>query len=247
MPALLALLASGGTGWDPGCGLPAAVQAAWALLTPGSGREDRRGGRAVTLQRSFGDGVIGNTTGSGPVIGGSSPPPRALRRRPPLQRCLRRLRPSQSDLPSEPGQPLDRFSRPSTRDFRARGASGSTGDCRVLLQVHLDVDAEAPGLQANAGPVHVRGLPLIVEGRILVVGRDDGVATLARPPCVVTSMPRSSSGLGRHPLKVVARVQIPYGVPTSACRLASRGHAAVYEALAEVDVQALAARANKAP
>ena len=25
----------------------------------------------------FGDGVIGNTTGSDPVIGGSSPPPRA--------------------------------------------------------------------------------------------------------------------------------------------------------------------------
>ena len=25
----------------------------------------------------FGGGVIGNTTGSGPVIGGSSPPPRA--------------------------------------------------------------------------------------------------------------------------------------------------------------------------
>src|SRR4029079_18729724 len=28
----------------------------------------------------FGGGVIGNTTGSGPVIGGSSPPPRATRR-----------------------------------------------------------------------------------------------------------------------------------------------------------------------
>jgi uncharacterized SAM-binding protein YcdF (DUF218 family) len=32
----------------------------------------------VAGERPFGGGVIGNTTGSGPVIGGSSPPPRAL-------------------------------------------------------------------------------------------------------------------------------------------------------------------------
>jgi uncharacterized SAM-binding protein YcdF (DUF218 family) len=34
------------------------------------------------LSGPFGGGVIGNTTGSGPVVGGSSPPPRAHRRRP---------------------------------------------------------------------------------------------------------------------------------------------------------------------
>ena len=34
-------------------------------------------GPLVLSVRTFGGGVIGNTTGSGPVIGGSSPPPRA--------------------------------------------------------------------------------------------------------------------------------------------------------------------------
>ena len=34
-------------------------------------------------------------------------------------------------------------------------------------------------------------------------------------------LPRSSSGLGRHPLKVVARVQIPYGVPLLGQEIAS--------------------------
>ena len=36
---------------------------------------------------------------------------------------------------------------------------------------------------------------------------------MLRPPAASAAhLPRSSSGLGRHPLKVVARVQIPYGV-----------------------------------
>ena len=73
--------------------------------------------RPGSLSDAVGDGVIGNTAGSGPAIGGSSPPPRTRR-----------------------------YAAP------ARGIRGA----------HL---------------------------------------------------PRSSSGLGRHPLKVVARVQIPYGVP----------------------------------
>ena len=32
----------------------------------------------MPLWATFGGGVIGNTAGSGPVVGGSSPPPRAL-------------------------------------------------------------------------------------------------------------------------------------------------------------------------
>ena len=78
--------------------------------------------RPGSLCGAVGDGVIGNTAGSGPAIGGSSPPPRTRR-----------------------------YAAP------ARGTRGA----------HL---------------------------------------------------PRSSSGLGRHPLKVVARVQIPYGVPRSVRR-----------------------------
>ena len=39
----------------------------------------------ATLSRQFGGGVIGNTTGSGPVIGGSSPPPRASRQPSPVR------------------------------------------------------------------------------------------------------------------------------------------------------------------
>src|ERR1051325_8243558 len=35
--------------------------------------------RQVWCPTAFGGGVIGNTAGSGPVIGGSSPPPRATR------------------------------------------------------------------------------------------------------------------------------------------------------------------------
>ena len=56
------------------------------MLEPETGSEpfqsgtDPEGG-AVTLigpfRATFGGGVIGNTAGSGPVVGGSSPPPRA--------------------------------------------------------------------------------------------------------------------------------------------------------------------------
>ena len=52
---------------------------------PGDSRGDAMGevgGSRIgltILTRTFGGGVIGNTTGSGPVIGGSSPPPRARR------------------------------------------------------------------------------------------------------------------------------------------------------------------------
>jgi len=47
-----------------------------------SGLPDARGYRLMSIGvlrggSTFGGGVIGNTTGSGPVIGGSSPPPRA--------------------------------------------------------------------------------------------------------------------------------------------------------------------------
>ena len=49
----------------------------------GAGTRSRGQARAGTRYhgRSFGGGVIGNTTGSGPVVGGSSPPPRARKKR----------------------------------------------------------------------------------------------------------------------------------------------------------------------
>ena len=55
----------------------------------------QRVGRLVpglAILGSVGGGVIGNTTGSGPVVGGSSPPPRAHRRRR-VKARLRRPRP----------------------------------------------------------------------------------------------------------------------------------------------------------
>ena len=52
--------------------------------------------------RTFGGGVIGNTTGSGPVIGGSSPPPRARTRPGHRQRCTASLAPSSSGLGRRP-------------------------------------------------------------------------------------------------------------------------------------------------
>ena len=54
--------------------------------------------RSTILARTFGGGVIGNTTGSGPVIGGSSPPPRARR----LIDHDRRPAPSSSGLGRRP-------------------------------------------------------------------------------------------------------------------------------------------------
>ena len=41
-------------------------------------RSDERATLTLSLYRAHpvGDGVIGNTAGSGPVVGGSSPPPR---------------------------------------------------------------------------------------------------------------------------------------------------------------------------
>jgi vancomycin permeability regulator SanA len=49
-----------------------------ATLCPPLTRPRRRRGSPAS-GATFGGGVIGNTTGSGPVIGGSSPPPRARR------------------------------------------------------------------------------------------------------------------------------------------------------------------------
>ncbi len=63
------------------CGGSAQRSRCWA-----ANREIRRLGitrlaeedpRSVRVWPPFGGGVIGNTTGSDPVIGGSSPPPRA--------------------------------------------------------------------------------------------------------------------------------------------------------------------------
>ena len=59
---------SGGSSATSGCTASASAG------RRGAGRQ----GRASLRGRPFGGGVIGNTAGSGPVIGGSSPPPRAL-------------------------------------------------------------------------------------------------------------------------------------------------------------------------
>ena len=77
-----ALVASRGTERSSGGGARAAgglVDQAGAAMTGGDrgiGVRGRSPGRYIHAP-TFGGGVIGNTAGSGPVIGGSSPPPRA--------------------------------------------------------------------------------------------------------------------------------------------------------------------------
>ena len=79
---------------DLGCGGVAALRNRDAasrrrphlrLPPPRAGSGDGEGGAGTRYaDPSFGGGVIGNTAGSGPVIGGSSPPPRAQSHQAPL-------------------------------------------------------------------------------------------------------------------------------------------------------------------
>ena len=130
----------------------------------------RRNPRKTTCDRTtpagrvspaFGGGVIGNTTGSGPVIGGSSPPPEprsprsgpgaSARRRPTPARA--RSSPSELVVPvfvrvglrhERPSQPAERAT-----SFRGDLAVGVLDDAADLVPVGLGIEADA---EPAAGP-----------------------------------------------------------------------------------------------